>query len=301
MPGRTEGTAGHALGGLLEVGVVHDNDRVLAAHLQLHLAKTLRGLCVQAPPHRVRAGEGDRFHPLVVDDRAREGIARSEDHVQYALRDASIDKALDHLRRTERCQGRRLEHDGVPGDERGRDLPRRNGDWEIPRGYAGDHAERVANRIDERAALRRRDRLAVEAQALTGRESDVRDGAIYLGERFGEGLPLLLREKTRELHAPKLHQVRGLSDHVAPLGCGCPAPLLIRGRGGVDRLDHILRPRDGRVAERFAAASWIHVADVLARGRLHPHAADVVQGGACRGRGHYGFTMSSYMSGLRSR
>ena len=41
---------------------------------------------------------------------------------------------------------------------------------------------------------------------------------------------------------------------------------------------------------------WIHVADSGARGRLGPRAADVVQCRRC-----HGFTMSSYMSGRRSR
>ena len=70
LPGRAERAAGHALGRLLEIGVVHDDDRVLAAHLELHFAEPLRGLRVEASSDGARAGERDRLHALVVDDRA---------------------------------------------------------------------------------------------------------------------------------------------------------------------------------------------------------------------------------------
>ena len=50
LSGRAERAAGDALGGLLEIGVVHHDHRVLPAHLELHLAQALRGLGVETLP-----------------------------------------------------------------------------------------------------------------------------------------------------------------------------------------------------------------------------------------------------------
>jgi hypothetical protein len=61
------GPGDRQLGGLLDVRVLEDHDRVLAPHLELELRAALRGLDGEAGPHVVGAREADGLDPRVRD------------------------------------------------------------------------------------------------------------------------------------------------------------------------------------------------------------------------------------------
>src|SRR5947199_300433 len=99
LPGGAERATRDGLGGLFEISVVHDDDRVLPAHLELDLAEALRSLRVEASPHRGRPREGDRLDALIRGDRARKSFARAQHQVERTVRQACRDETADHLRR----------------------------------------------------------------------------------------------------------------------------------------------------------------------------------------------------------
>ena len=72
LAGGAEGAPEHALDGQVEVGVVHDDDGVLAAHLQAHALEVGGAGEVDLAAHLGGAGEGDEGHVGVrAEGRAR--------------------------------------------------------------------------------------------------------------------------------------------------------------------------------------------------------------------------------------
>ena len=89
----------HADDRLVEVGVVVDDDRVLAAHLGDHpldvvLARLDLGrLAVDQQPHVARAGEGDEVDVGMVDQRLADLLAQARQVVQHARRQPGFVRA----------------------------------------------------------------------------------------------------------------------------------------------------------------------------------------------------------------
>ena len=69
----------------LEVGVVEDDQRVLAAHLELHANPALRAGHGDAAARLDRPGEGDRVDAVGLDERVADLPARPEDESEHAL------------------------------------------------------------------------------------------------------------------------------------------------------------------------------------------------------------------------
>ncbi len=118
----------------IEVGVVEDDERGVAAELHHRLDDVLRGGGDQLPPDLGRAGEGDDADAQVLEHLA--------DHRARAARGDDVDDARRHARLLEdRHQGQRgqrrlrgrLEDDGAAGGERRADLARRHRGGEVPR------------------------------------------------------------------------------------------------------------------------------------------------------------------------
>ena len=78
------------LGGAGEVGVGHHDQRVVAAELELRALAQAPGLLADALADRDRAGEGDRVHAGVLDERGADFAAAPDDDVEHAARDARV-------------------------------------------------------------------------------------------------------------------------------------------------------------------------------------------------------------------
>ena len=70
-------------------------------------------------PDLVRAGEGDPRHVGVLDQRHAHLGAAADHQIQRARRQPRVGERLDEVQRRVRRVGRRLEDDGVAGDQRG--------------------------------------------------------------------------------------------------------------------------------------------------------------------------------------
>ena len=78
---------------LVEVGVLEDDDRVLAAHLALGLAAAAGDLAVDAAADRVGAGEGDAFDHGVAGDLVADHRAGAGDEIEHTRRQARLPPA----------------------------------------------------------------------------------------------------------------------------------------------------------------------------------------------------------------
>ena len=94
---------------------------------------------------------------------------------------------------------RRLEHDGVAERQRGRDLPRRNGDRKIPGGDESHDADRLACDFDLHARTNRGQFLPRQAKRFPGKKLEDVSGADGLTDTFRQGLPFLAREQPAQL------------------------------------------------------------------------------------------------------
>ena len=129
----------------IEIGVVEDDLRVFAAHLERNLLEGGGGALRDQRAHRARAGEADGAHIGMLDQRRSRRRAGAADDVDHARRQARIDERLDEVVGGERRVGGGLDDAGVARDQRGKELPARNRHGEVPRRDEADHANRHAH------------------------------------------------------------------------------------------------------------------------------------------------------------
>ncbi|NCL73862.1 hypothetical protein AIIKEEIJ_01299 [Rhodococcus sp. YH1] len=138
IPERAE--RGH-LHGLVEVGVLGDDHRVLAAALGDERGEGLGAHGHDLAGGGAGAGEGDLVDTGAGECRA--GLAEAGDHLEHRLRGSERVPLLLEPPAHARGQFGRLEHDGVAGGEGVGDRAHRGVDRVVPRPDDADHAERL--------------------------------------------------------------------------------------------------------------------------------------------------------------
>ena len=235
-----------------DVGVVHHDERPVAAHLEQRRLAGRRGGDQRA--RRGRADEGDAgearvARDLVADDRARPG-----DEVEDARRKVGVDDRASQLAGADRRRGRRRPDDGVARGERGRDQLGGHRVGPVPR---ADHPDRPARAAHQHHAVTRGERvrkLAPEPLRVLGRHPPVLDELVDLAVGLGvQGLALVERQHPREL-------IAALLDEVAD-GVHLRGPLERREAGPALRG----RPRRGDRADHVGAIPLRDLGDLLAR------------------------------------
>ena len=124
LAGGAEGRPDDPLDREVEVGVVHDDDPVLAAELEMDVLELVGGVLRHEHARLPRAREGDHRDVGVAHEPVARLLAVAVDEVDDAVREPGLAEQLDEARRQERRVLGRLEHDRVAADERGRELPR---------------------------------------------------------------------------------------------------------------------------------------------------------------------------------
>src|SRR5919109_242808 len=228
------------------VDVVEQDRRVVAAELEGDTLEVGRRRGRDVLAGRDRAGEADlpwdrvRAHPLA------ELVAAADD-VQHAGR-KERSKELGEPERRQRRERRRLEDDGVPGAERGRDLPEGEREREVPGRDRRDDAERAPDDLDERVLVVLDD---LPGQLELGEVAQPGCARPDLCERLPQRLSLLLREHLRELVRRRLDRFRRGGER-RPARRLVGAPAAEGGERGVHRLVELLAARRRRERERLA-------------------------------------------------
>ena len=147
------------------------------------------------------AGETDpvdfgRFDDCVADDGTF-----ADDEIEHTVGKA---RARDNVRdgpAAARGQLRGLEHDGVPERQRGRDLPSRNGNGEVPRRDNPDDTERLARHFHTDAGADRGHQLTAGTEHFTPEEFEDVTGAGDFTDAFLERLSFFAREEASQFLA----------------------------------------------------------------------------------------------------
>src|SRR3954447_24362598 len=253
-----------ALDGGVEVGVLEDEERRVAAELHRDAQDLLGRLLDERLADRRRAGERELARPRVLDERLRRLARRlRRDDVHHPARQAGLlQDAAEREHRQRRLLGR-LDDARAAGGDRRPDLARAHRQREVPRGDEDARADRLLHRqhapdaglVDRVAPVDARRLLGVPAEEVRG----VRD----LGLRLGDRIAHLERHEQREVVRALGDEVVRAAQDVAPLARRVVAELLealVRGAEGGVRVvgrgvgDLGDRLAGGRVLDRDRAA-----------------------------------------------
>ena len=226
LAGRAERRPDDAVDREVDVGVVHDDDRVLAAELEVDVLQLVGRVLRDEHAGLARAGERDHRHVGVAHERVARLLAEAVHDLHDALGQAGLVQQVDEALREQRRVLGRLQHDGVAADERGRELPRRDRDREVPRRDRADDADRHADAHHELVAELRRGRLAEQAPALAAHVVAHVDRFLDVAAGLRLDLPHLAGHQVGELRLVALEQLREAEEDVAALGRRHEAPVL---------------------------------------------------------------------------
>ena len=287
LPLKSERRRDDAVGGVLDVGGLVDEDEVLAAHLQD------RPLDPDLPRHDAarlfadldadgaRARERDEAGLRMLDERIADRRAAARQEVQDPVRHPRLVARLqEHRRDAGRVRGG-LENDRVAGDERGGRHSRQDREREVPRGNHDGDAEGDVLELVSLAGKGRQGLWLGQPLHLAGVELAEVDrlGRVPVG--LGPGLGLFEHHHRGELvlAAP---EDRGDAEHERrALAGGHPAPRRESFRGGVDGAAGVREGALGEAADDLAEVARVDRLEVLGRrGALSPDPVPAPQGEA---------------------
>ncbi len=233
LTGVVVGSLGQGADERLDVGIVEDDDRRLAAQFEVH---ALEG--VGRVPRDELAGvhvTGDRHHRHlgVTDQRVASGLSLAGHDVEHAVGE-DVRGDLGELERRERRQLARLQDEGVAGGEGRAQLPDGHVERVVPRGDADAHAERVAAQHGGVVLQVLAGRLGLHGAGGTREEAEVVDSQVELEVDDRHRLADVDHLQTLELVQVGLDGVGQGEQLLRAFPGSRPTPRLERGGGGGD-------------------------------------------------------------------
>lgn len=241
----------------LQVGVVEDDERRLAAEFELDPCPGGGGLRHHLPADRARPGEGHHVDAGMSGQVCAGIRTGADDDVENAVGQSGLGGDAGHRQRRQRRDLGRLQDHRATGGECRDDLPHRHLQRVVPGRDGADDADGFT--ADRRGVVARvlRTRLALEIACDTGEELDVvdRSGDVELG-REPDRLAGV-RDLFGDQHLGLRRQRSGQREQdTRPFGRGGTSPGRLRGAGTRDRGIDI------------AATCEFHSRNRLIRGRI---------------------------------
>ena len=251
LAGGIEVTEQRAADGVLEDGVIEDDERRFAAELERHLLQRGGRIRHDRFARPDLAGQGDLADLGVCGEQAA-GVRHALHDLKHALRQPRLAENLAQPHGRERGQLGGLEDHGIAAGECRRRFP--TGDLQriVPGADARDDAERLAPRIAEC--------LRPEVQVLAregGGEARIVFEAVGSGEhidraRLLDRLAGIARLEHGQLDVAGAENVGGTPQHPAAFDARKPRPLLLRRRRPGDRRRDLRRTVDRDLGQHFA-------------------------------------------------
>ena len=222
-----------AVDGRVDVGVVEDQERRVAAQLHADPLELVGGLLDQLLPDPGGAGEAHLAQPRVGHDRGADllGAGRRDD-VEHAVRQPRLgERRGEGQHRQRRLLGGLDDHRAAGGDGRA-DLAGAHGEREVPGRHEEAGADRLLDGQQPAAAGRGLHPAAVDAHRLLGEPAQELVAVGHLAGGLLERLAHLEAHQRGELVAARGHQLEGAPQDLAPLaGRGARPAVLGRHRG----------------------------------------------------------------------
>ena len=188
LAGGAEGSPERAVEGEIEVGVVHDDLRVFAAHFERDGLEGGGGALADERTDGAGAGKADGADVGVLDEGSADGRAGAGNDIDDAGREAGVDERMHEVVGGERRIGGGLDDAGVAGDEGREELPTGNGHGEVPGSDEADDADGHADAHGELVLQLAGGGLAEEAAAFAGYVEGFVDGFLDVAAGLGEDL-----------------------------------------------------------------------------------------------------------------
>ncbi len=177
---------GRALDGGLQVGVLEDEERGIAAELHRHAQHLIRRPGHEPAADLGRAGEGQLAQAGILDQRSgHRARGRAGDDVQDPRGQACPLEDVCQREGRERRLPRGLDDERAAGREGRCDGPSGHHQWEVPRRDHQAGAHRLAHHEHATSAVGAQTVGAVQPQRLSGEEPQVLGGVGDLGEGLG--------------------------------------------------------------------------------------------------------------------
>ncbi len=265
-----------AFHGALQVGVVENQERRIAAKLHRHLLHGRGRLGDQDLADFGGAGEGDLLDQRMLAQLVADFACSTRHHIDRALREADfLAQRAPGQTRIRRLRGR-LHHRRTAGRQRRANLARQHGGREVPRRDRGNHASRLLGHQDAPVSPGRRHDIAIGAARFFGKPQHVSGGRTHLALGFRQRLALFKRQQFGQRILIVHDRVMQLAQELGAIECG---GLAVGQEGLVRGLDRALRlsPTGFRHGADLEARCRIDHVDRRARVGLHPLAADQVR------------------------
>ena len=216
------------VGGLVHVGIRHDDHVVLGPAKALHALAGRAATGIDVFRDRSGADEAHRLDHLVVEDRIDRFLVTVH-HLQDALGQAGL---FHQLRQHQRDRGvtlRRFQDKGVAAGDGGGEHPHRDHGGEVERCDARGDAKRLAHRIDVDAGAGAVGVFALQHLRRADAVFDDFQPALHVALGIGEGLAMLAAQRLGQLvhvavqqaHEGHQHAGAALRVHGGPGGlCG---------------------------------------------------------------------------------
>ena len=257
LAGVAEGAGDDAVDRLVQVGVVVDDDGVLAAHLGddaldvVLSGPRFGGLAVDVQADVARAGEGDHGRRRMLHQLRPDFLAHAGEEIHHARRQADFLEDLHQLGADDARLLGRLHDRCVAGDEGGRGHAAQDGHREVPRSDDHGDAARFVE-VDVLLAGGVAPPRHGQSQHFAAVKVAIVDGLGHVGVGLAPRLAALVNLPGRQLEAAPAHHLRGVEQVLRPPGRFRVAPVRERRGGRLDGLARLLRRGGGRICRRSA-------------------------------------------------
>ncbi len=212
----------------------------------------------------------------MLGERRADFRAEAGDDVHDALGNAGVDERFDEIEDGERRVLRGLDDAGVAGDERGEELPRRDGHGEVPWRDHGADADGLAHGHSELVGQFGGDGVAEHAAAFPGHEVSGVDGFLGVAARFFQDLAHLASHVARVVFLALFENLGGAIEHFGAARRGHETPFGEGAGGGVDGGVDVVLGGALEDADDFASVGGVEVLEGLSGAGRDPFTIDEV-------------------------
>ncbi|MNM72426.1 hypothetical protein D3C81_841200 [compost metagenome] len=240
-----------AVHGGVQVGIVKDDERRVAAQLQREALHGWRRLRHQDATDLGRPRERQLAHDGAARQHGADGLGIAGHHLEHAGGNAGPVRQFSQCEGGQRGQLGRFDDDGAPGcqgraclagDHRCREIPRRDG---------GADAHGLAQRDQALVGGRRGQHFAVHALGFLGKPFDKAGRVRDLAARLGQRLALLARHQVGQVVRVGDHQVEPAAQQVGAFLAGLGGPGALRNLGSGDGAPGLGRAQVGHLGDHF--------------------------------------------------
>src|SRR5271166_1927420 len=223
-----------------------------------------------------RAGQRHCAHLGMLDHRGADFAAEPGDDVHHARGNAGVMQRLHEVENREWRVLRGLDDGGVAGNQRGKQLPRRDRHREVPRRNHGAHAQRLADGHSELVGQLRGDGWPKQPAAFTSGVVTAVDGFLYVAPRLLDDFAHLTGHVACVVFLPCDEELRGFVEHLGTTWGRHETPLLERLTGSLDGMVYVFPGRLLEDADDLTGVGGVEVLKGAASVGFNPLAGDEV-------------------------